>query len=314
MRFVVTGGAGFIGSNLVKKLVEDGHDVTVFDIVQEKETKRLQSILDRIDYKQIDISNLEKLKQELKDFDVVAHFAASADIALGRIKTDLDLQHGTIATYNILESMRINNIKKIIFPSSSAVYGDFHKIPTTEDTGMLFPLSLYGASKLACEGLISAFCNLFEIKSWIFRFGNVVGSDLTRGVIKELIQKLKRNPKELEILGNGLQQKDFIHIEDCVDGILFAFRNSNESVNIFNLSSGTTTSVNKIVEMILEEMKLKNVKLLYTGGKIGWPGDAPLVHFDITKIKKLGWHPKYLSDETVRMSIKGTLENEMISP
>lgn len=311
MKFIVTGGAGFIGSNLVKKLLEENHDVTVFDIIQSKDAKRLQSVLNRINYKQMDISDLEKLKQELKNFDVVAHFAASADIALGRTRTDLDLQHGTISTYNILESMRINNIKKIIFPSSSTIYGDFHKIPTSEDTGMLFPLSLYGASKLACEGLISAFCNLFEMKSWIFRFGNVIGSDLTRGVIKELIQKLKRNPKELEILGNGLQQKDFIHIEDCIEGILFAFKNSNDAVNVFNLSSGTTTSVNKIVEIILEEANLKNVKLSYTGGKIGWPGDAPLVHFDITKIKKLGWHPKYLSDEAVRMSIKGTLKNEM---
>ena len=311
MKFIVTGGAGFIGSNLVKKLLEENHDVTVFDIIQSKDAKRLQSVLNRINYKQMDISDLEKLKQELKNFDVVAHFAASADIALGRTRTDLDLQHGTISTYNILESMRINNIKKIIFPSSSTIYGDFHKIPTSEDTGMLFPLSLYGASKLACEGLISAFCNLFEMKSWIFRFGNVIGSDLTRGVIKELIQKLKRNPKELEILGNGLQQKDFIHIEDCIEGILFAFKNSNDAVNVFNLSSGTTTSVNKIVEIILEEANLKNVKLSYTGGKIGWPGDAPLVHFDITKIKKLGWHPKYLSDEAVRMSIKGTFKNEM---
>lgn len=312
MKFIVTGGAGFIGSNLVKNLLEENHDVTVFDTIQSKDAKRLQPVLSRIDYRQIDISDLDKLKQELKNFDVVAHFAASADIALGRTRTDLDLQHGTISTYNILESMRINNIKKIIFPSSSTIYGDFHKIPTPEDTGMLFPLSLYGASKLACEGLISAFCNLFEMKSWIFRFGNVIGSDLTRGVIKELIQKLKRNPNELEILGNGLQQKDFIHIEDCIEGILFAFKNSNDAVNVFNLSSGTTTSVNRIVEIILEEANLKNVRLSYTGGKIGWPGDAPLVHFDITKIKKLGWHPRYLSDEAVRMSIIGTLKSEMV--
>ena len=310
MRFIITGGAGFVGSNLAKRLLKDGHDVAIFDIVFPNDAKRLKSSLDRIDYRVIDISNFEILKDELKDFDVVAHFATSADIALGRTNTDVDLKQGTINTYNVLEVMRINNIKKIIFPSSSAIYGDFIKIPTTEDTGMLFPTSLYGASKLAAEGLISAFCHLFNMKSWIFRFGNVVGTDMTRGVIKELIHKLRQNPHQLEIFGDGLQKKDFIYVDDCLDGILFAFKNSNEIVNVFNLSSGTTTSVNKIVEMILEEMNLKNVKLTYTGGKSGWIGDAPIVHYNIDKIKSLGWKPKYLSDDSVRLSIKGTLKNE----
>lgn len=310
MKFIITGGAGFIGSNLAKKLLLDGHNVTIFDKVSSNDAKRLQPILDRIDYRQIDISDLNKLKEELTNFDVVCHFSASADIALGRIRTDIDLKEGAINTYNVLEAMRINNIKKIIFPSSSTVYGDFYRTPTTEDTGMMFPLSLYGASKLAAEGYISAFCHLFQMQGWIFRFGNVVGSDLTRGVIKELIAKLHQNPKELEVLGDGLQQKDFINIDDCLDGILFAFEHSNEIINVFNLSSGTTTSVNKIVYMILEEMNLKDVKINYTGGKSGWPGDHPLVHFDITKFKKLGWQPKYLSDEAVRMAIRGTLAKQ----
>lgn len=308
MRFAITGGAGFIGSNLTKRLLRDNHEVTIFEKSPKKDAWRLQTILDKIDYREIDISDLERLKIELINFDVVAHFAASADIALGRTKTDMDLKEGTINTYNVLESMRINKIEKIIFPSSSTIYGDFYKIPTPEDTGMLLPLSLYGASKLASEALISAFCNLFKMKAWIFRFGNVVGSDLTRGVIKELIQKLRNNSNELEILGDGLQQKDFINIDDCLDGILFVFQHSKDSINVFNLSSGTTTSVNKIAKMILEEMDLKNVQLKYTGGKSGWPGDAPMVHFDISKIKRLGWIPKYTSDESVRMAIKGTLE------
>ncbi len=307
MRFIVTGGAGFIGSNLVKRLLLDGHGVTVFDKVSPKDAKRLQPVLNKIDYKQMDISDLDKLKESLVNFDVVCHFSASADIALGRIRTDVDLKEGTLNTYNVLEAMRINNIKKIIFPSSSTVYGDFYQTPTTEDTGMMFPLSLYGASKLAAEGFISAFCHLFQMRGWIFRFGNVVGSDLTRGVIKELIAKLHQNPKELEVLGDGLQQKDFINIDDCLDGILFAFGHSSDTINVFNLSSGTTTSVNKIVDMILEEMSLKDVKIRYTGGKSGWPGDHPLVHFDITKLKKLGWQPRYLSDDAVRMAIRGTL-------
>lgn len=311
MKFAITGGSGFIGACFAKRLLKDKHKVAIFDKEPKKDAWRLQSVLDRIDYKQIDISDLERLKMELVNYDVVAHFAASADIALGRTKTDVDLKEGIINTYNVLETMRVNKIEKIIFPSSSTIYGNFYKIPTTEDTGMLFPISLYGASKLACEGLVSAFCNLFQMKGWILRFGNVVGPDLTRGVIKELIEKLRRDTDNLEILGNGLQQKDFIYINDCLDGILFVFKHSNDLVNVFNLSSGTTTSVNKIVNIILEEMNLTNVKLTYTGGKSGWPGDSPLVHYDITKIKKLGWTPKYISDEAVRISIRDTLKNDV---
>lgn len=313
MKFAITGGTGFIGSNLAKRLLREGHDVTIFDRISLREAKRLQSVINQIQYVQIDLENLEQLKDKLKYFDVVAHFSASADIALGRTKTDVDLKQGTIVTYNVLEAMRINGIKKIIFPSSSAVYGEPAKIPTSEDTGLLFPTSLYGASKLASEALISAFCHLFDMNSWIFRFGNVVGSDMTRGVIRDFIHKLKNNSTQLEILGDGLQQKDFIHIDDCLSGILFALKNSSEKVNVFNLSSGTTTSVNKIAHMIIEELDLKNVNLIYTGGKSGWPGDAPIVHYDIAKMKKLGWEPQFLSDEAVRLSIKGTLQIEQIT-
>jgi UDP-glucose 4-epimerase len=309
MKFVVTGGAGFIGSNLIQKLVQDGHDVTVLDKVKPDHAFRLQSIFKQIRYIEFDLENFDELKNLLKGFDVVAHFSASADIALGRTKTDVDLKQGTIVTYNILESMRINRIGKLIFPSTSSVYGNPIKIPTTEDTGMLFPTSLYGASKLAAEGLISAYCHLFGMKSWIFRLGNVVGPNLARGVIKDFIHKLNQNQKELEVLGDGTQQKDFIYISDFLDGLLFAFANSADPVNVFNLSSGTTTSVNKISDMIFKEMNLHNVKITYTGGKSGWPGDAPIVHYDISKIKKLGWKPMYSSDEAVRLAIKDTLKS-----
>ena len=307
MRFVVTGGAGFIGSSLAKRLVKDGHDVTIIDKVEQNKAFRLAPILNKITYKCFDLQDLDLLKKELKDFDVVAHFSASADIALGRTKTDVDLKEGTIVTYNVLESMRTNKINQIVFPSTSAVYGNPIKIPTAEDAGMLFPTSLYGSSKLAAEGLISAFCYLFGIKSWIFRLGNVVGPDLQRGVIKDFIRKLRENPKNLEILGDGLQQKDFVYMTDFLDGLLFAFNNSHDVINVFNLSSGSTTSVNKIAAMIFDDMKLKDVQVSYTGGKSGWPGDAPIVHYDISKIRKLGWKPKYTSDEAVGLAIRDTL-------
>lgn len=309
MKFVVTGGAGFIGSNLIQRLVKDGHDVTVLDKVKPNDAFRLRPIFDKIKYKEFDLENFEKLKEILTGFDVVAHLSASADIALGRTKTDVDLRQGTIVTYNVLESMRVNKVNKIIFPSTSSVYGNPIKIPTTEDTGMLFPTSLYGASKLAAEGLISAYCHLFGMQSWIFRLGNVLGPNLARGVIRDFISKLRQNPKELGILGDGKQQKDFIYMTDFLDGLLFAFNNSKDAVNIFNLSSGKTTSVDKLAKMVFEEMNLKNVNVTYTGGKSGWPGDAPIVHYDISKIKKLGWTPKYSSDEAVRLAIKDTLRD-----
>jgi UDP-glucose 4-epimerase len=308
MKFAVTGGSGFIGSNLTKRLIKEGNEVTIFDHISQDKTIRIAPIIDKIKYEKIELLNQDEVREKIKGFDVVAHFAASADIALGRTKTDVDLKEGILVTYNILESMRLNQIKKIIFPSSSAIYGNPIKIPTTEDTGMLFPTSLYGASKLAAEGLISAFCHLFDMQSWIFRLGNVVGADMTRGVIKDFIRKLKSDPNNLEILGDGTQQKDFVHMSDFLDAILFAFKNSSDAVNVFNLSSGNTTSVNKIAKMVLEEMKLQNTRITYTGGKSGWPGDSPIVHYDITKFKKLGWDPKYNSDEAVRLAIKDTLE------
>lgn len=307
MNVAVIGGAGFLGSNLTKKFIQNGHQVTVFDKISFNDAKRLSQIKKNFTFVSLDVTNFDLIQNALTNFDVVAHFSASADIALGLNNTFTDIKEGTIATYNVLESMRLNNIKKIIFPSSSTVYGNPSKIPTTEDTGLLFPISLYGASKLSSEGLISAYCHLFGLQSWIFRLGNVVGSDMTRGVIKDFISKLTNNPQKLEVLGNGLQQKDFVYIDDFLNAVLYCFSASKEKINVFNLSSGTTIDVNKITKMVIEEMNLKNVQISYTGGNSGWPGDSPIVHYDISKIKNIGWAPNYNSEQAVRLSIKQTL-------
>jgi len=307
MKFVIIGGSGFVGSSLVKSLLDEGHKITVYDPLSKESKFRLNSIIDKIDYKKIDLENLEVTKSEITEFDVVVHFSATASTALGQNKTDVDLKSGIISTYNILEAMRVNGIKKIIYSSAPAVYGYPIKIPTSEKNGMLFPISLYGASKLSSEGLISAFCHLFDIKAWIFRFGNVVGPEMTRGVIRDFFLKLKQNQSELEVLGDGKQQKDVIFIDDCINGILFAFKNSNDIINIFNLSSGTTISVNKIAELVIKEMNLKNVKIKNTVGKGGWKGDPPIIHLDISKIRSLGWKPCYNSHEAVKLAIKGIL-------
>lgn len=315
-KFIVTGGAGFIGSHMVSRLLKEGHYVKVIDKIQPDKTTRLSLVMEneKFSYSHLDTYDSNELEAELRGYDTVIHFAASGDISLGHKQTDLDLKQGTIVTYKVLEAMRLCGIKKIIYSSSSTIYGFPSKVPTPEDAGMLFPGSLYGASKLASEALISSFCYLFDMKSWIFRFGNVTGNNPPRGIILDLVHKLRKNPAKLEVLGDGEQVKDYININDCLDGILTAFSKTNDRINVFNLSSGTTVSVKEVVKMILQEMNLDNVKINYTGGPPGWdgggwPGDIKIVHYDISKIKRIGWQPKLSSHEAIRLAIKGTIQN-----
>lgn len=201
----------------------------------------------------------------------------------------------------------MNKISKLVFASSSAVYGDAGVSPVTEDYGPLLPISLYGASKLGSEGLISAFCHLFSMKAWIFRFANVVGKRATHGVIFDFINKLRRNNKELEILGDGTQEKPYIHVEDCVDGILYGFQHATSQISVFNLSCHSSTKVRAIARMVVDEMGLPDVEFKYTGGKQGWPGDVPQVRFDTSRMQQLGWKPRFTSDEAVSQAIKDML-------
>ncbi len=305
MRYFVTGGAGFIGSHLVDKLIQRG-EVTVYDNLSSGKIEFISHHLGKPEFEfiQKDLLALEDLKDVIKDHDIVLHLAANPDARLGLENTRLDLEQETVATYNVLEAMRENGIKKIVFSSSGTIYGETPVIPLPEDYGPVLPISLYGAGKVASEALISAFCHSFGIQSWIFRFANIVGPRGTHGVIFDFIHKLKTNPEELEILGDGTQEKPYLSVEDCVDGILFGFENSDEKVNFFNLSCESTTRVSTIAKMVVEEMGLENVKLRYTGGDRGWPGDVPQVRFDIQKIKSLSWRPKLSSDQAVLKAIK----------
>jgi UDP-glucose 4-epimerase len=198
-------------------------------------------------------------------------------------------------------------VKKIAFPSSSVIYGEAKKVPTPEDYGPLMPISLYGASKLAAEGLITAYCHTFGFQSWIFRFANIVGRRQTHGVIVDFIEKLKKNPRELEILGNGKQNKSYLLVEECVDAMLFAIENSNERINIFNLGNKDRINVTKIAKILCEETGIKP-KFRYTGTERGWPGDVPRMMLDIKKICKLGWRAKYTSEEAIRMAARDLLK------
>ena len=311
MKAFVTGGAGFIGSHLVDRLINKGDIVTVYDNLSSGKKQFLEQHMnnDNFSFINADLLDLSKLKKEIKDHDVAFHIAANPYVRLGEKQTRLDLEQGAIVTYNILEAMRVNDIKKIVFSSSSVVYAETPLKSIPEDYGPTLPISLYGAGKLAAEGLISAFCGTFGFQAWIYRFANVVGIRGTHGVIVDFIDKLKKNPKKLEILGDGNQQKTYLHVSEVIDGMLHAFEKSNDQINLYNLGCNSDTTVNSIAEMVVEEMGFKNVEFKYTGGKRGWPGDVPRFQLESSKINKLGWKAKYTSDEAVRKAIREILDN-----
>lgn len=309
MKCFVTGGAGFIGSHLVDRLLNEGHEVTVFDNLSSGYKRFIAHHFDNPHFLFIKADLIEKhrIEREIKNQDVVFHIAANPDVRSGPDDPSMaekDMQ----ATYNLLDAMRKNNVNKIVFSSSSVIYGETPPKPLPEDYGPLLPISVYGAAKLASEGLISSFAHTFDMQGWMFRFANVVGIRGTHGVIVDFINKLKQNPHELEILGDGKQKKPYLYVTECVDGILHGFSHSNEEVNVFNLGVDSTTEVTRIGELVAEEMGLENVSFQYTGGKRGWKGDVPHFQFDISRIKNLGWQPSLTSDEAVRKAIKDILE------
>src|SRR3989344_5540853 len=256
MNVLVTGGAGCIGSELVKDLLKK-HKVTVLDNLSSGKNEHIQDFATNDNFQVVEGDTLDKdvLDRVMKNKDMVFHLAANPDIKfIPGERTDKDLQQNTIATYNILDAMQKNNVNKIAFSSSSVVYGKAEKMPTPEDYGPLKPTSLYGASKVACEGLISAYCHMFDMQAWIFRFANIVGDKSRkkgRTVISDFIFKLNQNSTELEILGDGKQSKSYMLVDDCVAGMLFAIEQANDIVNIFNLSTTDSITVDKIESVVL---------------------------------------------------------------
>jgi UDP-glucose 4-epimerase len=255
----------------------------------------------------VDIKDAEILTRIFAGHDVVFHMAAHANIRESLVNHKADLENNLIGTLNILDAMCKNNIPDLVFASTSAIYGEATVTPTPEE---YFPLqtSLYGASKLACEAYAEAFTKFAPIKFWAFRFANVVGERCRRGVVWDFITKLLKNHLELEILGDGKQSKEYLHVKDCVDGIIIGYRKASNKVNIFNLGVDEQTLVDTIADRVIQEMDLKNVKKRYTGGPSGWIGDNPLVQLSLEKIKKLGWAPTISSEEAIRRTIKWTID------
>lgn len=308
-KILVTGGAGFIGSHLVDRLIEKGNRIIVFDNLSSGKMEFIEHHLENQDFTLIkgDLLNQEAIEKACKDIDLVCHVAANPDVRLGASNTKVHLDQNILATYNLLEAMRKNNIKKIAFTSTSTVYGEANIIPTPEDYGPLIPISLYGASKMACEALITSYSHTFDMQAWIFRFANIVGPRSTHGITVDFIRKLQENPNLLEILGDGKQEKSYLHVSECVDAILYLIEESKEKVNIFNVGSEDTISATEIGKAVTEEMGFSDVEFTYTGGSRGWKGDVPRMRLGIEKMKNLGWKPGYTSERSVRETARALL-------
>ena len=304
-KILITGGAGFIGSHLVDSLC-DSNDITIFDNLSSGKMEKIKHNLEKENVKLLkgDLTKTQDLVKVMDDYDVVFHLAANPEVKVDDLKAHF--QENVYATYNLIEIMRKITPEMLVFTSTSAVYGEPEKIPTPEDYGPLKPISSYGASKLACESLLSAFSNYHETKVVVLRLANVVGKRMERGVVKDFIHKLKQNPRKLEILGNGLQEKSYNHIEDCVDGILTATEKSKNKFDIFNLGSEDRLKVIDIARIVLEEMGIKGTKFVFIDkfdGR-GWKGDIKLIQLSIEKLKRLGWKPRYNSEQSIRKAVK----------
>jgi UDP-glucose 4-epimerase len=312
-RFIVTGCAGFIGSNLVDRLLENGHEVVGVDNLSTGLLRFLEraSTNPRFRFVRTDLLDLPGLVAAFAGGEVVVHLAANADVRFGTEHPRRDLEQNTIATYNVLEAMRANGIKHIAFSSTGSVYGEAAVIPTPEDGPFPIQTSLYGASKAAGEGLISAYCEGFGFQAWIFRFVSILGERYTHGHVFDFYKKLKADPTRLPVLGNGRQRKSYLYVQDCIDAILLAMEKAGEKVNIFNLGVDGYCEVNDSIGWICEELGVKPV-LEYSGGDRGWIGDNPFIFLDTRKIQSLGWRPKLDIRAGVIRTVRSLVENPWV--
>ena len=281
MKAFVSGGAGFIGSNLVDRLLDLGHEVTVYDNLSTGLLQFLEYARDFDCFRLVkgDLLDEDSLSEAITGHEFVFHLAANADVRFGTEHPRRDLEQNTIVTYNILEAMRNHGIRKIAFASTGSVYGEATVIPTPEGAPFPIQTSLYAASKLAGEGMIAAYCEGFGFQSWIFRFVSILGERYTHGHVFDFYRELKQNPSRLEVLGNGKQQKSYLYIQDCIDAILLALEKSNESVNVLNLGVDGYCEVNDSIGWICEELGV-TPKLEYSGGVRGWIGDNPFIFLE----------------------------------
>jgi UDP-glucose 4-epimerase len=313
MKVLVTGGAGFIGSHVVDELIRQGHHVIVYDNFSTGLRQHLGQALNtsRLKIMEGDILDLSRLKSALEDVSTVFHLAANADVRGGVVNTAIDVEQNILGTHRVLEVMRAQSIREIVFTSSAAVYGEPDRFPTPESQPLI-QTSLYGASKLAAEAMIQAYGEYFGIRSYCFRFVSWIGERYSHGVVRDFVQKLMRNPKELEILGDGKQQKSYLHVADGIRGIFSAMQNLKDLKNVLNLGHVEYMNVKDVANIICQEMGLKKVDYRFTGGPRGWLGDSPFVLLDISKIQETGFQPEISIEEGVRRTVRYLLENQWV--
>jgi UDP-glucose 4-epimerase len=313
MKAFVTGASGFIGSNIVDYLLKEGNYVVGYDnlITGQENFLKLARQSPSFRFVKGDILNSIELKTAMEGSDFVFHFAANADVRFGTEHPERDLQQNTIGTFNVLEAMRSNGIKKIAFSSTGSVYGESEIIPTPENAPFPIQTSLYGASKLAGEGLLSAYSYGFDFQVWIFRFVSILGERYSHGHVFDFYKQLLKNSTKLAVLGNGKQRKSYLYVGDCIDAIMVALEKANDKVNIFNLGTDEYCEVNDSIGWISAHLQLKP-DLSYTGTERGWIGDNPFIFLDTKKIRNLGWKPKYTIKEGIIKTIQYLENNQWL--
>jgi UDP-glucose 4-epimerase len=311
LRYLVTGCAGFIGSTLTERLLSDGHVVVGYDNFSTGQERFLLTARGSANFRLVrgDVLDSATLTESMHGSEFVFHLAANADVRFGTEHPGRDLEQNTIATHHVLNAMRQNGISKIAFSSTGSVYGESSEIPTPEDARFPIQTSLYGASKAAGEGLISAYCAGYGFQSYIFRFVSILGERYTHGHIFDFYKQLKDDASRLRVLGNGQQRKSYLYVHDCIDAMLMAIERSNASVNIFNLGTDAYCEVNDSIGWICEALGV-TPKIEYLGGDRGWIGDNPFIFLDTKKIRALGWKPKL----TIRQGVIRTLEYLKANP
>ena len=313
MKVFITGGAGFIGSHLVQRMLDEGNSVTIYDNFSTGNKRFLDSSINNKNLNVInaDLLENEKLINSMNQHDFVFHLAANADVRFGTDHPRKDLEQNIIVTHNVLEAMRLNKIRKIAFSSTGSIYGESKIIPTPEDVSFPLQTSLYGASKLSGEGLISAYCEGFNMQAWIFRFVSILGERYTHGHVYDFYKQLRDDHSKLNVLGDGNQKKSYLYVKDCIDGIIHAIQNSDDKINIFNLGTNEYVTVKESISIICNELKL-NPELIFSGGERGWVGDNPFIWLDCNKINSNGWNPKLSISKSIRKTVNWIKNNEWI--
>ncbi len=313
MRYLVTGCAGFIGSHLTDHLLQRGDHVVGYDNFSTGMAEFLDDAQQSPQFTLIkgDLLDKETLIRASQQCDGVFHLAANADVRFGTQHPHKDLEQNTIGTFHVLEAMRVNQIKKIIFASTGSIYGEAKMVPTPENAPFPVQTSLYGASKLAAEGLIQAYVEGFAMQAYIFRFVSILGERYTHGHVFDFYKQLRADSSKLKILGNGKQRKSYLTIQDCLDAIFFAMENAQEKINIFNLGTDEYCEVNDSIRWICEHLNIVP-HYEYTGGERGWVGDNPFIFLDCGRIRELGWKPKHSIREGIIQTLRFLQENPWV--